>query len=212
MIFHEPMMPSKVTAVHDAELHTVASNSSLSSSSLSSIWAYSTALSLASTLLAAILFVGCQSAPQTHPPPRPVTSGGKAQETILPPRKVISPAAWKAEAESWLGVRYRKGGMDRNGINCSGLTARMYLAVTGIALPRTAQDQSKVWELVSRTDLRSGDLIFFVTLQQQVVDHVGIYQGDGKFVHASPSKGVVVSSLLQDYYMQRYHSARRVVP
>ena len=181
-------------------------------SSLSSIWAYSTTLSLASTLLAAILFVGCQSAPQAHPPPRPVTSGGKTQETTLSPRKVISPAAWKAEADRWLGVRYRKGGMDRNGIDCSGLTARMYLAVTGIALPRTAQDQSRCGNLVSRTDLRPGDLIFFVTLKDKQVDHVGISLGDAKFVHASPNKGVVVSSLLQDYYVRRYHSARRVVP
>jgi cell wall-associated NlpC family hydrolase len=181
-------------------------------SSLSSIWTYSTTLSLASTLLAAILFVGCQSAPQAHPPPRPVTSGVKTQETILPPRKVISPSAWKAEADRWLGVRYRKGGMDRNGIDCSGLTAQMFLAVNGIALPRSTQDQSRCGNLVSRTDLRPGDLIFFVTLKDKQVDYVGIYLGDTKFVHASYSKGVVVSSLLQDYYVQRYHSARRVVP
>jgi murein DD-endopeptidase / murein LD-carboxypeptidase len=51
-----------------------------------------------------------------------------------------------------------------------------------------------------------------VTLKDKQVDHVGIYLGDAKFVHASPSKGVVVSSLLQDYYVQRYHSARRIIP
>ena len=102
--------------------------------------------------------------------------------------------------------------MDRSGIDCSGLAAQMYLAVTGIALPRSTQDQSRCGNLVSRTELRPGDLIFFVTLKDKQVDHVGIYLGDTKFVHASPSKGVVVSSLLQDYYVQRYHSARRVVP
>jgi cell wall-associated NlpC family hydrolase len=88
----------------------------------------------------------------------------------------------------------------------------MYLAVNGIALPRSTKDQSRCGNLVSRTDLRPGDLIFFVTLKDKQVDYVGIYLGDAKFVHASPSKGVVVSSLLQDYYVQRYHSARRVVP
>jgi cell wall-associated NlpC family hydrolase len=88
----------------------------------------------------------------------------------------------------------------------------MYLAVTGIAIPRSTQDQSRCGNLVSRTDLRPGDLIFFVTLKDKQVDHVGIYLGDAKFVHASYSKGVVVSSLLQDYYVHRYHSARRVVP
>jgi cell wall-associated NlpC family hydrolase len=184
-------------------------------SSLSSIWAYSTILSLASSLLAALLFVGCQSTPHAHPPPRPTSSGGKVPETLLPPsqfRKPISPAAWKTEADRWLGVRYLKGGLDRSGIDCSGLTARMYLAVTGIAIPRTAQDQSRCGNLVFRNDLRPGDLIFFVTLKDKQVDHVGIYLGDAKFVHASPSKGVVVSSLLQDYYVQRYHSARRIIP
>lgn len=171
---------------------------------------------MAPTLTAtALLLIGCQSAPHANPPLRSSAPSGKAQVTPLPPsqsRKPISPAAWKAEADHWLGVKYRKGGMDRTGIDCSGLTVRMYLAVTGIALPRTAQDQSRYGNLVSRTELRSGDLIFFVTLKQHVVDHVGIYLGDGKFVHASPSKGVVVSSLLQGYYIQRYHSARRVVP
>jgi len=181
-------------------------------SSLSSIGIYSTPLSLASTLLAALLLIGCQSAPPAHPPPRPVTSGGKTQETIIPSHRTISPGAWKAEADRWVGVKYRKGGMDRSGIDCSGLAAQMYLAVTGIALPRSTQDQSRCGNLVSRTDLRPGDLIFFVTLKDKQVDHVGIYLGDTKFVHASYSKGVVVSSLLQDYYVQRYHSARRVVP
>ena len=181
------------------------------------LWlSWATGGSMALTLVAtALLLIGCQSAPQANPPPRPSAHGGKAQVTNLPPpqfRKPISPAAWKAEADRWLGVKYRKGGLDRTGIDCSGLTTQMYLAVTGIALPRTTQDQSRCGSSVSRTDLRPGDLIFFITLKQKVVDHVGIYLGDAKFVHASPNKGVVVSSLLQDYYMQRYHSARRVAP
>jgi cell wall-associated NlpC family hydrolase len=128
------------------------------------------------------------------------------------PRKTISPAAWKAEANRWLGVRYRKGGLDRAGIDCSGLTSQMYLAVAGMVLPRTSQAQSRCGNAVSRTDLRPGDLIFFISLSDRSVDHVGIYLGDTQFVHASPSKGVVVSSLLQDYYTKRYHSARRLVP
>jgi cell wall-associated NlpC family hydrolase len=171
---------------------------------------------MASALVAtALLFIGCQSAPHANPPPRSSSPGGRAQVTDLPPsqfRKPISPAAWKAEADRWLGVKYRKGGLNRAGIDCSGLASQMYLAVAGIALPRTTQDQSRCGSPVSRTDLRPGDLIFFTTLKQKAVDHVGIYLGDARFVHASPNKGVVVSSLLQDYYMQRYHSARRIVP
>jgi len=120
--------------------------------------------------------------------------------------------AWKTEAERWIGVKYRKGGQDRTGIDCSGLTARMYQTVAGVNLPRTTKDQAASGNLVSRTDLRPGDLVFFITLKDRIVDHVGIYLGDTKFVHASASKGVVISSLLQDYYAQRYHSARRLFP
>ena len=171
-------------------------------------------LSICSTLVTALLLIGCQSTPRRNPPPRPIDLGSKHQEPSLPPaqlRKTIPPAAWKAEADRWLGVKYRKGGLDRNGIDCSGLAGQMYLSVKGIAIPRTAQDQSRCGNLVSRTDLRPGDLLFFITLKDKQVDHVGIYLGDAEFVHASPSKGVVASSLLQDYYVPRYHSSRRVV-
>jgi lipoprotein Spr len=116
------------------------------------------------------------------------------------------------EANRWLGVKYRRGGLDRSGIDCSGLSSQMYLAVAGISLPRTSQDQSRCGSWVSRDAVRPGDLIFFASLSDRAVDHVGIYLGDAQFVHASPSKGVVVSSLLQDYYVKRYHSARRLVP
>ena len=152
---------------------------------------------------ALIILTGCQTAPRATPPPRP---------TVSQPRKAITPTAWKVEANRWAGVKYRKGGMDRTGIDCSGLTAQMYLAVAGIALPRTTQDQVRCGNSLSRNDLRPGDLIFFISLGQRSVDHVGIYLGDTQFVHASASKGVVVSSLLQDYYTKRYHGARRIVP
>jgi len=104
------------------------------------------------------------------------------------------------------------GGVDRSGIDCSGLTSQIYRKVTGIALPRTTSDQSHCGNSVSRRDLRPGDLIFFISLQGKVVNHVGIYLGDEKFVHASPAKGVVMSSLLSDYYVKRYHGARRIIP
>jgi murein DD-endopeptidase / murein LD-carboxypeptidase len=162
---------------------------------------------MASVLLgtALLLLTGCQSAPRANSPPR--TTALTAQ-----PRKAIIPSAWKAEANRWVGVKYRKGGLDRAGIDSSGLTSRMYLAVAGKALPATIQDQSRCGNFVSRNDLQPGDLIFFISLSERMLDHVGIYLGDKQFVHASPSKGVVVSSLLQDYYMERYHSARRIVP
>ena len=180
---------------------------------------------LAGTALA--LLAGCQSAPRGNPPPYPATPSTPAapsapaapaappQVKVTPPAqppKALTAAAWRAEANRWLGVKYRRGGTDRTGIDCSGLTSRMYLAVAGVALPRTCEEQSRFGKPVSRKDLRAGDLVFFSSLSRHSLEHVGIYLGDARFVHASPSKGVVVSSLLNDYYMKRYHSARRVVP
>ncbi len=152
---------------------------------------------------------GCESTSHSSKPLRPTPLPPPSSPSVQP-KKPVGPAVWTTEANRWLGVKYRKGGTDRTGIDCSGLTAQMYLAVAGVALPRTTQDQSRCGILVSRKDLRPGDLIFFSTSKKQSVDHVGIYLGDTRFVHASPSKGVVVSSLLQDYYVQRYHSARRL--
>jgi murein DD-endopeptidase / murein LD-carboxypeptidase len=101
-------------------------------------------------------------------------------------------------------VHYRKAGMDRAGIPV--------FEVTGISLPRVNQDQFRRGKEVPRNDLRPGDLVFFISLSQRVIDHVGLYLGDTEFIHASPSKGVVVSSLRQDYYEKRFQGAKRIIP
>lgn len=102
--------------------------------------------------------------------------------------------------------------MDRTGVDCSGLTSIIYLAVAEISLPRTSADQFRCGNWVSFNDLRPGDLVFFNSLNQRIVDHVGIYLGDTQFVHASVSKGVVVSSLRQEYYAKRLHAVKRIIP
>jgi len=81
-----------------------------------------------------------------------------------------------------------------------------------ISPPRTSEDQFRCGKQVTLNDLRPGDLVFFISLRQRIIDHVGLYLGDTQFVHASPSKGVVVSSLRQDYYAARFHSAKRIIP
>ena len=155
----------------------------------------------------ALLLTGCQSGHHASPPPPPPVAAALVQ-----PQKAIAPAQWKAEADRWLGVNYRKGGTDRSGIDCWGLTSIMYLEVTGISLPRKGEEQFRCGTPVPRDDLRPGDLVFFISLSQRVLDHVGLYLGNEAFVHASPSKGVVVSSLRQDYYATRFHGAKRIIP
>jgi murein DD-endopeptidase / murein LD-carboxypeptidase len=150
-----------------------------------------------------IVLTGCQSGHHASPQQQ------QQQPIAAPvqPQKGISPAQWKAEADRWLGMKYRKGGID-----CWGLTSVMYLELAGISLPRASEEQYRCGKQVPLNDVRPGDLVFFISLSQRVIDHVGVYLGDTQFVHASPSKGVVVSSLRQDYYATRFHSAKRIIP
>lgn len=88
----------------------------------------------------------------------------------------------------------------------------MYLSVARLSLPRLSEDQFRCGGPVSFNELRPGDLVFFGPLGQRAIDHVGIYVGETQFVHASVSKGVVLSSLRQEYYAKRFRGARRIIP
>lgn len=106
-----------------------------------------------------------------------------------------------------IGIPYRLGGESPNrGFDCSGLARYAYLN-SGIEIPRTAHEQYKKRHPVSRINLREGDLVFFKKWFRKV-SHVGIYLGNGKFIH-SPSKGqaVRVSSLHDRYWKKRYAGA-----
>lgn len=112
-------------------------------------------------------------------------------------------------ANTFLGTPYWMGGTTSRGIDCSGFTMRVF-AMNGIKLPRTADVQYNVGVGVARGQEQAGDLVFFETYLPGP-SHVGIYIGDGKFIHASSSKGVTVSNLKETYYRQTYIGARRVV-
>ena len=111
-------------------------------------------------------------------------------------------------AASAMGVRYRWGGTSRSGFDCSGFTTYVY-SKHGVQLPRTSIAQSQSGKAVSRENLSKGDLVFFNTRGSRV-SHVGIYVGNGKFIHASSGGGRVrVNSLNEGYYARRYTGARR---
>ena len=115
-------------------------------------------------------------------------------------------------ALSLVGVDYRYGGEtpDR-GLDCSGLIRYVFQQTTGVSLPRTAHELARIGAKVPRSELVPGDLVFFNT-RHSAFSHVGIYLGNGEFIHA-PSKGgeVGVAQLSSSYWKQRYDGARRLV-
>jgi len=114
-------------------------------------------------------------------------------------------------AKTFLGTPYRNGGTSRNGIDCSGLVTNVYRNFS-VSLPRTSLDQSRAGEPIERARVAPGDLVFFKTSRSQPVSHVGIYIGDGRFIHASTSaRRVRIDELQSDYFRKRYVTARRII-
>lgn len=122
------------------------------------------------------------------------------------------PHALYIASANWLGVPYRYGGNTRQGVDCSGLSCAIYQEVYRLLLHRRSAEQySEDCRKVKRSHLQPGDLVFFATgNDRKRVNHVGIYLKDGRFLHSSSSRGVVVSHLDQDYYRQHYVGAGRV--
>lgn len=116
------------------------------------------------------------------------------------------------QALAYLGVRYRFGGTSpETGLDCSGLVLNVFRNAIGFDLPRTAAEMSRMGDKIGRQDLKPGDLVFFNTMRR-TFSHVGIYLGDGKFVHAPSSGGRVrIEAISSSYWSKRFNGARRLV-
>lgn len=114
-------------------------------------------------------------------------------------------------ANDLLGIRYRFGGNTEDGLDCSGLVRLVWQRLGLGTLPRTAANMAAAGLPIAKSDLAPGDLVFFNTLGRSF-SHVGVYLGDGRFLHASSSlKRVTLNSLNERYYTERFDGARRVV-
>lgn len=146
---------------------------------------------------------GCASprtAPSSAPAERPAPASADRSEALL-------------QALLALGTDYRYGGASPvTGYDCSGLVAHVFKQAWGLRLPHNARAQSKYGTAVSLAELQPGDLVFFNT-QHRAFSHVGIYLGNGRFVHA-PRTGeeVKVERLHIRYWMSRFDGARRLTP
>ena len=118
-------------------------------------------------------------------------------------------------AMNFLGVPYRRGGSSgEDGFDCSGFTRHVFEMSLGLVLPRRADEQARAPGMfaIKRDELKPGDLVFFNTLKR-TFSHVGIYVGDGKFIHAPRTGGEVrVEDMRMAYWSKRYTGARRAEP
>lgn len=159
-------------------------------------------------LVISIILINCSAYPIYRPPGQ------------IPPRGKPVPTNQKTKINkdkmddiinSYLGTPYRENGTSRLGIDCSGLVREVYRRYSGINLPHDTKKLYTLVKDVKKRNLLYGDLVFFA-LDSEEVSHIGIYLGEGQFVHASSSQGVIISSLNEDYYRKNYVGARRVIP
>jgi cell wall-associated NlpC family hydrolase len=114
-----------------------------------------------------------------------------------------------AKFHHWQGTPYRYGGMSHRGIDCSGFVHVIYRQALGIDVPRSTELLSRIHHPVSRRHLVAGDLLLFRINRHTL--HAGIYVGHGQFIHASKTRGVMLSSLRNPYWREVYSKAVRVI-
>jgi len=155
------------------------------------------------------VLAGCSTLPSQTP-------AGQAPSAPAPAAQPAKPARHTEamfQVLMALGIDYRGGGASpATGFDCSGLVAHVFREAYGMRVPRNTRAQSETGIPVSLTELQPGDLVFYDTLARPF-SHVGIYLGDGKFVHAPKSGSKVrIEHLSSAYWSKRFSGARRIEP
>ncbi|ATG00811.1 MULTISPECIES: C40 family peptidase [Lelliottia] len=144
-----------------------------------------------------LLLAGCSS--HRAPPPNPRLSDSI---TVI--------ANLNDQLQHWRGAPYRYGGMSRGGVDCSGFVLMTFRDKFDLQLPRETRMQAEIGTQIDKGDLLPGDLVFFKTGSGESGLHVGIYDTDNQFIHASTSRGVMRSSLDNVYWRKNFWQARRI--
>lgn len=150
-------------------------------------------------------FVSTPAVAYPHPVPPPPARASALQRNAFAPIQLVLDLA-----NHLRDIRYKRGGREPStGFDCSGFVRYVFRQGIGADLPNTSAAQFQVGQKIARDDLRRGDLVFFRTAGKRI-SHVGIYVGDGQFIHApSAGKRVSVSRLTEPYWSQRFAGAKR---
>ena len=143
-----------------------------------------------------------QPPPSTSVKPIKTTSGVDFQDSTAVRARILN------QYNEWQNTPYKMGGLNKRGVDCSGFVYLTFRSKLGCTVPRTTALQVKTGRKIARNNLRAGDLVFFQT--GLFSSHVGIYMGDSTFLHASSSRGVILSSLKEKYWKKRFWTARRM--
>ncbi|MDM0034104.1 C40 family peptidase [Variovorax sp. J22P271] len=164
-----------------------------------------------------LLALHAHAAPQLDPTDDPHTGALVVEKTLMGQfHQVRQTVADRTSdlvvtAIGFLGVPYRRGGNTaETGFDCSGFVRAMYTQTVGHLLPRRAEEQAAATQKIDRSELKPGDLVFFNTMRR-AFSHVGIYVGEGKFIHSpKPGAQVRVEDMSGSYWQRRFSGARRV--
>jgi lipoprotein Spr len=111
--------------------------------------------------------------------------------------------------DEWYGVPYEYGGKNKNGIDCSNFTSTLYKTVYRKAVSGSSSAIFKQCQVVSKEDLKEGDLLFF-KIEKDEISHIGVFLQNNKFVHATTKKGVMIDDLNEPYYKKYFFKAGRI--
>ncbi len=175
--------------------------------SLTSCWFHK----LAAFAVAAILMAGCFTSCHTSKkgssrPGRPDVVEIHIGNVSKTQKKIIE------EARTWLGTPYKYAGDEKGkGTDCSGMVMKVYEKIAGVKIPRNSAKQAEYCIPINASDVHAGDLVFFATGKDpKRVSHVGIVIDNENFIHASASKGVVISKITNLYFQRTFRMFGRV--
>ena len=159
------------------------------------------ALNLRLVFFACLLFIGVGCAPKTviQAPVAPMPQDAPQEPTVS---EILL-----SHYQAWKGVRHRTGGTDRQGVDCSGLVQAVFREAFRMDLPRTSREQIQMGRMVAAREMRPGDLVYFT---DKGGDHIGVVVAGIMFMHASTSRGVILSTL-DGYWWPRLRRVQRVL-